>query len=208
MTRQSVSLKPPPEDAVELASFPRSPLEPKTTVWRAVLADNGPWWFSCSLAGRFDLAAPLGTCYLATDEITAVLEVFRSGALITTEELGRRRLHRLRVPASHTLANLTSRRTAGFGLTLEIHSHPHYDLTQAWAQRLHEAGAEGLFYLARHDPSPDSCVALFGPAGERADWDPGTRTRLDERSLVDRLWRECRIRVADRPRLDQIPVRD
>ena len=207
MTRRSVSLTPPPEDAGRLESFPRSTLQPKTVLWRAVLEDNGPWWFSCSMAGRFDLSQPRGTCYLSTDPLTAVLEVYRAGVLITTEELGRRRLHKLHVPASRSLANLTSRSAAGFGLTLEIHSHPRYDLTQAWASRLRETGAEGLLYLARHDPCPGPCVALFGPAGERATWDPGTRSRLDEPRLIERLWHECRIRVADRPRLDQIPVR-
>ena len=100
MTRQGVSLKPPPDDARRLEGFPRSTLDPRTTLLRVVREGNGPWWFSCSMAGRFDLSEPRGTCYLATDELTAVLEVFgphRAGGVITTEALDRRRLHELRV---------------------------------------------------------------------------------------------------------------
>jgi hypothetical protein len=35
---------------------------------------HGPWWFSSSLEGCFDLPAPDGTCYLASDELGAMLE--------------------------------------------------------------------------------------------------------------------------------------
>lgn len=210
MTRQRLSLKPPLGDPRRLEDFPCSALDPATTLWRVVSEGYGPWWFS-SLSGRFDLPQPDGTCYLATDELTAVLEVFgpdRSGGMIATEELARRRLYRLRVPRRCSCADLTSRRAAGFGLTLEVHSSTRYDLTRAWAQSLRDAGAAGLLYFARHDPSSGQCVALFGPSGERADWDRGQAERLDEPRLIERLWRQCRIRVVDRPRTDQIPVLD
>ncbi|WP_305091850.1 RES domain-containing protein [Prescottella sp. R16] len=35
---------------------------------------NSPWWFASSGGGRFDLALPRGTCYLALDEATAIRE--------------------------------------------------------------------------------------------------------------------------------------
>ncbi len=220
MTRQRLSLRPPPADSRGLADFPRSPLGPATPLWRVVSKDNGPWWFSStrrgansehSLSGRFDLPEPEGTCYLAAEQLTAVLEVFgpdRSGGMIAAEELARRRVYRLRLPQRCSLADLTSRRAAGFGLTLEVHSSTRYDLTQAWALSLRATGATGLLYLARHDPSSGECVALFGPSGEKVDWDRGQEEKLDEPQLVEQLWQQCRIRIIDRPRTDQIPVLD
>ncbi len=209
MTRRKLSLPPPPEDPRRLEGFPRSNLDPREVLWRVVSEGFNPWWFSSAMTGRFDLEAPDGTCYLAADELTAVLEVFgpdREEGTVTTEELRKRRLFRLQVPERHSLADLTSRRAAGFGMTHEIHSHARNDLTQAWARSLRDAGTEGLRYLARHDPSPGECVALFGRSGEHKDWDPGSPQRLEQPRLVDRLWQECRIRVVDRPRRDEIPM--
>ena len=73
---------------------------------------------------------------------------------------------------------------------------------------MRRAGAGGLLYLARHEPSPSRSVAVFAQAGERADWDPGRQQRLDEPWLAQLLWHECRIQVVDRPRKDQIQIID
>ncbi|ABG99767.1 hypothetical protein RHA1_ro08723 (plasmid) [Rhodococcus jostii RHA1] len=43
-------------------------------VTRGHRVSNGPWWFSSSGGGRFDLSAPRGTCYVAFDEATAIRE--------------------------------------------------------------------------------------------------------------------------------------
>ncbi len=209
MKRRRTELEPPPEDPQALRQFPSSPAGPGTELWRVIRQGNGPWWFGSGMTGRFDLPQPEGTCYLATDELTALLEVLgpeRSAGRISSEELSRRRLHRLRLPVEHSLADLTSRLAAGFGVTLEIHSYPQYRLTQSWARRLREAGADGLLYLARHDPAAGKSVALFGPAGERAEWAQGSPQRVDVPQLVARLWSECRIRVSDRPRAAEIEI--
>lgn len=211
MKRRRPGLERPPDDPRRLREFPRSTVGPETELWRVVRKGNGPWWFGSTMAGRFDLPEPEGTCYLATDELSALLEILgpeRSAGRITTEELAGRRLHRLRVPAEVSLADLTSRRAAGFGVTLEIHSHPRYELTQAWAKRLRESRAAGLRYFARHDPSAGRSVALFGPSGERTEWDRGRGLRVDTPELLERLWSECRIQVSDRPRKDEIEVVD
>ncbi|MGN6634758.1 MAG: RES domain-containing protein, partial [Oryzihumus sp.] len=63
-----------------LAGFPAYRLDPRTVLCRAHLAANGPWWFSHDGGGRFDLPAPRGTCYLATDPAAAVRE--RLGAVL------------------------------------------------------------------------------------------------------------------------------
>ncbi len=209
MTRQRVSLKPPPEDHRELRRFPRCTLRTETDLWRFAARGRGPWWFGSSMSGRFDLAAPEGTCYLATDALSALLEVIGPDRLegrITAEELDRRSLYRLRVPTEHALADLTSRRAAGSGVTLEVHSLGRYDLTQAWALSLRASGAGGLLYFARHDPSGGDkghSVALFGPAGER-DWNPGEQAAQPE--LISRLRRECGIEVVERPRTRQLTL--
>lgn len=209
MTRQRVSLKPPPDEAEELRTFPRQTLDPRQTLWRVTREGHGPWWFSCTLEGRFDLPEPRGTCYLATDPISAVLEVVgpeRIAGLISTDHLADRRLYELRVPETYTLCDLTARQAAGLGITLEIHSHADYQLTRAWAQRLSEAGAEGLLHCARHDPSGGRGVALFGTAGERSTWTSGVARRLDRAELAERLWAECRIRLVERPRSSQLTL--
>lgn len=61
---------------------------------------HGPWWFGSSLAGRFDLPEPHGTCYLAADPLAALLEVLgpdRRGGAVSEGFFAERRLHRLRV---------------------------------------------------------------------------------------------------------------
>ncbi|HEY3140297.1 MAG TPA: hypothetical protein VGJ86_04170, partial [Acidimicrobiales bacterium] len=42
------------------------------------------WWFSSDGSGRFDLAPPHGTCYLATDPIGALREASRGGPVSST----------------------------------------------------------------------------------------------------------------------------
>lgn len=210
MTRQQLSLGRPPEDPRRLRAFPRSKLGPETVLYRVVKKGRGPWWFGSSGAGRFDVPEPDGTCYLATDALSAVLEVIgpdREGGLISAELLGAKRLCELRAPEEHSLADLTARRAARYGMTLEIHGHPDYDLPQAWAKALSQAGARGLLYFARHDPAAGQSVALFGPAGAR-DWDPGVEHSLENRILTARLWKACRILIVRRPYKNELSVID
>ena len=163
MSRQRLSLRQPGPD---LRRFPRRTLGPQTELYRVVRKDLGPcpWWFNSSGTGRFDLTEPDGTCYLATDEVMAILEVAgpdRSAGMIAAELLAGRRLHKLRVPEKHSLADLTHRRAAGFGVTLEISNTPRYGLTRAWAKALSQGAHQGLFYFARHDPGAGRSVAAI-----------------------------------------------
>lgn len=206
--RQSVSLALPPRDETRLRKFPRTELTTDRELWRLVLEGRGPWWFSGSGEGRFDLREPEGTCYLATDELSALLEAVgpdRQGGAISTRFLEDRRLRRLRAPRSRSLADLTSRRASGFGLTLEIHTIVPYDLPRAWAASLRKAGAEGLLFFVRHDPAAGHGVALFGRQGERTSWRRGRQLRI-ERSLVERLEKECGISVVEVPRLEELRI--
>ena len=209
MTRQNVSLQAPPDDPARLRGFPSSTLEPETELWRVCRVENGPWWFSSSLNGRFDLPEPQGTCYLSTQPLSALLEVLgpdRVEGTVSTEMLAKLRLYSLHPPGTMSLADFTAGQAAGFGITLEIHTCSPYALPQAWARALNAAQADGLLYFARHDPSLNLSVALFGESGERKSWDPGSAHGIEETDVLERLWRDYGIRATPRPRLDQIQV--
>ncbi len=204
--RQAVSLGRPPEDPSELEDFPRQALEPDRRLWRVVRKGRGPWWFSSSGGGRFDLPKPQGTCYLAADELSALLEAIgpeRIGGAISTRFFAQRGIRGLRVPRTTRLADLTSRRCAGFGITLEVHAVVPYHRTRAWALGLRRAGAGGLLYFVRHDPAGGQGIALFGKAGERKRWRRGRELPITP-ALIARLQDECGIEAIEVPRLSEL----
>ncbi len=206
--RQTVSLGWPPEDPTKLEGFPRYKLTPERRLWRVVRKGRGPWWFGSDGKGRFDLPEPQGTCYLAGNELAALLEAMgpeRLGGGISTRFFHHRRIRRLRLPSARSLADLTSRHGAGFGITLEIHTVVPYDRTRTWAASLRRAGAEGLLYSARHDPAGGETVAIFGQAGERKGWRRG-RERKIAPELIIRLRDECGIEAIEVPRLDELRI--
>jgi len=205
--RARVHLTWPPADPAGVKSFPRRALDRGVEVFRIVQKGRRPWWFGNSMEGRFDLAEPHGTCYLATDPVSASLEVLRpagTGGPVLTEFLASRRLRRLRLPRDHSLADLTSRGTSAYGVTLEIHTVTPYHRPQAWAACLFRSGAEGLWYLLRNDPQPSPGIALFGRAGERR-WRSG-REEIIPQEVIARLRDECGITVADRPRFASLRI--
>ncbi len=176
-------------------------LGPEPTLHRVTRRGNGPWWFGNTGSGRFDLPPPEGTCYLAADPLAALLEVLgpdRLGGVVSEGFFAERALHELHLPAARSLADLTSRRSAAWGLTHEIHTLVPYDLPQAWAASLCEAGAEGVRYLLRHDPSAEVGYALFDEEGERSEWPLGRSCSID-RPLLGRLERETGIRALPVP---------
>lgn len=75
MTRQVRALGQPP---ATLTGFPRWPLMHDRTIYRAHRHDLNPWWFASAHGiggdGRFDLADPYGTCYLAATPSRALRE--------------------------------------------------------------------------------------------------------------------------------------
>jgi hypothetical protein len=158
------------------------------------------------MQGRFDLAEPEGTCYLATDEISALLEVIgphlERGA-ISTEFLKARSLRKLRLPDELDLADLTSREAVRFGITAEIGIIVPYGCPQAWATGLRATGSSGVAYWPRHDPSRKVAVALFGPHGQRKPWRKGRETAISP-EMIKRLHTECGIEVIDVPRSDEL----
>jgi len=162
------------------------------------------------MAGRFDLPAPNGTCYLATDPLAALLEVLgadRERWIVSREFIKERRLRELPVPRELLIADLTSREASSFGITAEIGTLVPYALPQAWAARLQEVHFDGLVFWLRHDPSRAEGWALFGPQGERKGWRRGRELPIS-RPLIDRLWKECRIAVERTPLSGELTIVD
>jgi hypothetical protein len=180
-------------------------------LFRVVRAGNAPWWFDSSGAGRFDLASPHGTCYLATEDVVALVEVIggdvRDG-VVARSFVEARRLRELRVPFVHRLALLAHRGARRFGVTAEIHTVVPYDVPQRWAAELDAAGFDGVAYRARHDPSGrGTSVALFGRTGERTSWRRGRAQRIST-ALLGRLRSEFGVAVADVPVSAQLRLLD
>ena len=208
--RQVVSLGSPPKDPHELQTFPRRALTPEQGLWRVVRKGRGPWWFASTGGGRFDLREPEGTCYLATDELSALLETIgpeRTDGGISTRFFDDRRIRHLHAPRMRALADLTSRRCAGFGITLEIHTVVPYDLPRAWALSLRRAGLQGLLYFVRHDPAVGKGIALFGRQGERKAWRRGRELPVAP-ALIARLRDECGLKVIEVPRRSELRIVD
>lgn len=170
----------PPDDPEELARFPTTPA-PRSL--HRLSEHDLPWWFS-SLpggGGRFDLKSPKGTCYLADDLDTALVEKLlrRPKKIVPAQRL--RELHHAVISIHQTpaLADLTAERASGWGLNAEIHTSLDYVKPRAWAERLHAAGAPGLRYAARSDPAVEGrSVALFGGAGLHSRAPAGMRTEV------------------------------
>lgn len=208
LSRTSVDLAAPPDDPTALAEFPSLGLESDEPLWQAAQAGNGPWWFDSSEYGRFNLPEPAGTCYLARDQIAAVLELVgpdRDGGVVSREFLEGRRLRRLFSPRELSLADLHARESAKFGVTLEICRVVPYDLPRSWALTLRHSGAEGLCYLVRHAPSAREGIALFGQAGERTSWRRGRQLEISK-EVIEKMANETGITVAPIPRSDQLRV--
>ena len=206
MTRQRPSLRrPQPHENVR--GFPVFRIDERTTLWRLVRKGHGPWWYGSSLDGRFDLAPPHGTCYVANDDLGAILETLGPdllpGGLAPARLLRDRQLRAVRVPHAHRLANCLAQKAAKW-ITAEVGTLTPYEIPQAWAKAFHRGGFEGVRYGSRHLTSrrPYS-VALFGSAGERSAWPKGRAVPLasDHR---ERLRRRCGVTLFDIPFEDEL----
>ncbi len=152
---------------MKLKGFPRRTLRGNRTVYRIHRPAKRPWWFSSDGSGRFDpVGTGLGACYLAERALGAWVEVFRKRMLLAEDEVAKRAMLSVELGRDLRLADLTSRRALGFGLTASIGANEHYDGSQAFASEAARAGFDGVRYLVRHDPAQQLYgIALFGPPG-------------------------------------------
>lgn len=170
----------PPVAAGSLSGLPGQRLSGVTLhrVWRHRSSDGtvrpDPWCFASipdepSDGGRFDLAAPMGTCYLATSAAAAVLEALQAHLrnLPTDELVVRRRAEAIAPADAPKAAKLTAQRLAGeHGVTAELWAGPDRLRTQAWAAALRRDGWWATYAGVAHDPSGRlRAVALFDHAG-------------------------------------------
>jgi RES domain-containing protein len=184
---------------VNLKRFPRRTLRGDRTVYRIHRAANHPWWFSADGSGRFD---PVGTrlvaCYLAELALGAWVEVFRRRLLLAEDEVASRTLLSVELGRDLRLADLTSRRALGFGVTASLGANEHYDDSQAFAGQAAHAGFDGLRYLVRHDPTQQLYgLALFAPPGAPDTADPRWPAADDE-PIPDDLVAEAGMRFGYR----------
>jgi hypothetical protein len=194
--RQQPSIGPPPPPE-ELKAFPIWHVHAGTVLCRVTTSGLGPWWFSSDAHGRFDLPKPRGTCYLADDEVGALLEVIGPVIVVSPAWARRLSLWHLGLPHQCSAADTTVRAARGFGVTAELASITPYDLPQRWAAAFAAAGHQGVRYRVRHDPAGTRALALFGAAGERR-WPRGRRQDVGA-SLLARLAAETGVRIAPLP---------
>ena len=168
-SRRSVALQGPP---LVLLGFPRWRLRPSRHLYRAHTSGYAPWWFASDRGGRFNLPAPHGTCYLATDARTALRERFGHAlvaqGVVSENAAATTVVSRLRVPSGHWLADTCSEKAEDFGQTREIGTIDQYDIPRQWAIAFHVDGYGGIRYQTRFTTSPaPNAVALFADAGEQ-----------------------------------------
>ena len=170
----------PPSGAGSLARLPGHPLQARKLyrVWRNVLPDAteraSPWWFASlydprEACGRFDLSAPMGTCYLATRPEAALLEALQMHLTnLPAAELEVRRIAEVRAPDdAPRAAMLTAESVAGdFGITAAIWAGLERRLTQRWAGAIRRDGWWAVYAGIAHDPRGQlRAVALFDQHG-------------------------------------------
>lgn len=167
--RERVAQRPP---TVPLDGFPTCLLTSSDTVHRAHSTDRGPWWFSSSGEGRFDIPAPHGTCYLADSPVSALRErlgtVLGESPAVPSSLLEEAVVSALSVPGEVLLADLESAAASRFGVTRELGTMVPYAVPQAWARGFHEAAHGGVRYAPRFSTGDTSSYAVFGPAGATA----------------------------------------
>jgi hypothetical protein len=199
-SRAVLHLAQPPPPAQLKSAFPAREYPAGATVFRSHGHGKGPRWFSSSGAGRFDLASPNGTCYVAESEVVTLLESWGGLQVVPSYVAAERDTSRLSLGNGVAVADLTSNLAVQYGVTSEIFTTTDYGLTQLWASAFRQAGFGGIRYWARHDLAHTAaCLALFGPtdpskrpAGFEVD---GTDYLPDRGDLLDQLERETGITV-------------
>jgi hypothetical protein len=130
--------------------------------------EHGAWWFSSDGSGRFDLAPPGGSCYLAETPLGALIEHFDGIDVIPQPDLEERRISLLGRGVPLRLADCTSARARSFGVDLALSAGSDYARTQRFAAWFRDGGFHGVRYLLRNDPTATLIgIALFGPCGEQ-----------------------------------------
>jgi hypothetical protein len=155
---------------------------------------NTTWWFSSDGSGRFDLKAPEGTCYFATDEYAAIREASRLGP-VTPAWAADREVRHVIPPNPRARLAATTRKAAGaYGVTNELMTMLPYDLPREWAAAFRAHGFGGIRHILRHDSrARPGGISWFGGVGD----DPGRERR--RHALNGAALEAAGVRVIDVP---------
>jgi hypothetical protein len=165
---------PTPPHEVDLRRFPTKNLPAGRRLFRAHDSGYGCWHFrhlkQGGAGGRFDLPGPSrGTCYVATNPLTALAEHVGFKVLIGPDivdcALRTMSVSHIRTPRPFKVADLTRRDCTRFWVSgRELSTLTPYAAPQSWADRWEQTGFDGVFYYPRHDNRADvRSLALFGP---------------------------------------------
>ncbi len=187
---------PVPEPS-SLRDFPRAKLR---TAWR-VHRRAYPAEFYFRGPSRFAPAdvPHLGVLYLATSPADALVEVVEPGTLVSWEFFANRLLSELQV-SDVEFADLRSRRSLSFGLSLEITTSRDYELAQRWASAFAMAGFGGLVFPSQRVPEA-TLLAVFGEEGvaERLPLVSSRTISIDDLAAVG-------IRAVPRPSMSDLDI--
>lgn len=162
---------PPP--GTGLASFPSVVLAGGERKYRAHSVDYGPWFFSNSGFGRFDLAGKRGTCYLADTVETAMREslgtILHTAGVVTAIRADSLKVSLVGISRKIKAANINDPAAARHHVTRELATMGGYEIPQAWSAAVDGAGFGAIRYATRFttDPGPNAW-AIFGAAGPDA----------------------------------------
>lgn len=193
---------------VDARQLPRVTLPKGTILERIYRARDSqgrpraPWYFSSrgdAREGRFDLAHPAGTCYLAGDVDSAFRETFRGARVIAEDDVTARRvLTATAARATGPWADLTDDLATEGGVTLDTFSGSDYADTQALADVCHERGDRGAISLIRHQSDGSGRgYSMFAGAGPSEE--PPEEWTAETAPLRDRI-RELSPHLASRIR--------
>jgi hypothetical protein len=199
----------PPGDLRDFPAAGAAPEMHRLSEW------PGSWWFASvegddAPGGRFDLTAPLGTCYLAEGDVRGALveKLLRLPTKVVVAERLQELFHTVvTVRSDPPTADLTAAAATGFGLNAELHTTTDYTRPRRWARALYRAGWRGVRHRLRGDPTQTLAGrALFGSAGLHRRAPAGMRTtaRPLDTDLAARLLTELGVEV--RPIPAQVPI--
>jgi hypothetical protein len=144
--------------------------------WRVHPAGLGAWYFASIEShanphevGRFDLPAPMGTCYVGAYDDAVTMEAVVLKGLSPQEQreaVADRNVSAMALDEFYDkpIADFTSPDLEQYGAprAVELLGRPD---ARPWALAAHKAGFVGIRYRLRKDPQHRTALALFGPNG-------------------------------------------
>ncbi len=161
-----------------------------TEIHRIHSAGLGAWFFNAEDTWRFNPCSivGLGACYLAERPVAGLLESFKGVAVVDEQDVAGKAHFTVTLEAEIRLADCCLPAAGEFGVNGEIHTTTDYDMTQAWAGALAQAGFAGVRYFCRSDPAMSLIgYAFFDTAGEASPgrWPKGRDASISEEILEE-----------------------